>query len=105
MFLEKLKYKIFLSFFKKKKKLLWTLTNNLISSPTISVLNLTTNTTLGRKNDKIFVTNDSYQTWYIMNDENLHQNFIDQISNLTLKNVAICPAAFNIVEELRERIS
>ncbi|MAT90874.1 MAG: zinc/iron-chelating domain-containing protein [Flavobacteriaceae bacterium] len=28
-----------------------------------------------------------------------------QISNLTLKNVAICPAAFNIVEELRERIS
>lgn len=27
-----------------------------------------------------------------------------QISNLTLKNVAICPAAFNIVEEMKERI-
>ncbi|NAS14274.1 YkgJ family cysteine cluster protein [Poritiphilus flavus] len=27
-----------------------------------------------------------------------------QISNLTLKNVAICPAAFNIVEELRRRV-
>ncbi len=26
-----------------------------------------------------------------------------QISNLTLKNVAICPAAFNIVEELKKR--
>ncbi|MFD2588996.1 YkgJ family cysteine cluster protein [Croceitalea marina] len=27
-----------------------------------------------------------------------------QISNLTLKNVAICPAAFNIVEKMKERI-
>jgi hypothetical protein len=27
-----------------------------------------------------------------------------QISNLTLKNVAICPAAFNIVEEMKKRI-
>ncbi len=28
-----------------------------------------------------------------------------QISHLTLQNVAICPAAFNIVEELKRRIS
>jgi hypothetical protein len=28
-----------------------------------------------------------------------------QISNLTLKNVEICPAAFNIVEEMKRRIS
>ncbi len=28
-----------------------------------------------------------------------------QISNLTLKNVAICPAAFNIVEEMKRRMS
>jgi Fe-S-cluster containining protein len=28
-----------------------------------------------------------------------------QISNLTLKNVAICPAAFNIVEEMKKRLS
>jgi Fe-S-cluster containining protein len=28
-----------------------------------------------------------------------------QISNLTLKNVAICPAAFNIVEEMKRRIT
>ncbi len=27
-----------------------------------------------------------------------------QISNLTLKNVAICPAAFNIVEEMKKRL-
>lgn len=27
-----------------------------------------------------------------------------QISNLTLKNVAICPAAFNVVEEMKKRI-
>ncbi|MFV0539889.1 MAG: YkgJ family cysteine cluster protein [Aestuariibaculum sp.] len=27
-----------------------------------------------------------------------------QITNLTLKNVAICPAAFNIVEEMKKRI-
>ncbi len=27
-----------------------------------------------------------------------------QISNLTLKNVTICPAAFNIVEEMKKRI-
>ena len=27
-----------------------------------------------------------------------------QISNLTLKNIAICPAAFNIVEEMKRRI-
>ena len=27
-----------------------------------------------------------------------------QISNLTMKNVAICPAAFNIVEEMKKRI-
>jgi len=28
-----------------------------------------------------------------------------QISNLTMKNVAICPAAYNIVEEMKKRIS
>lgn len=87
MSLEKLKYNFFLNFFKKKRKLLWTLTNNLtsnlISSPTISVLNLNDQTNLGKKNEKIFVTNDSYQTWYIINDQNFHQKFINQISNLS----------------------
>lgn len=28
-----------------------------------------------------------------------------QISNLTMKNVAICPAAFNIVEEMKKRLA
>ncbi|HPE84137.1 MAG TPA: YkgJ family cysteine cluster protein [Aequorivita sp.] len=28
-----------------------------------------------------------------------------QISNLTMKNVAICPAAFNIVEEMKRRVN
>lgn len=29
----------------------------------------------------------------------------EQITNLTLKNTAICPAAFNIVEEMKRRIN
>lgn len=32
------------------------------------------------------------------------RNKFQQISNLTLKNVTICPAAFNIVEEMKKRI-
>ncbi|HBC04454.1 MAG TPA: zinc/iron-chelating domain-containing protein, partial [Aequorivita sp.] len=28
-----------------------------------------------------------------------------QISNLTMKNVAICPAAYNIVEEMKRRLN
>jgi len=87
LFLEKLKYKILFSIFKKKKKLLWTLANNLfqnlLSAPSISVLKLSANTTLGKKNEKIFVTNDSYQTWYIMNDKNFHKKFIDKVKEVT----------------------
>ena len=57
--------------------------HNLLSAPTISVLNLSTNTTLGKKNEKIFVTNDSYQTWYIMNDTNFHKQLIDKVKEIT----------------------
>ena len=88
--LEKFKYKILINFFKNKKKLLWTLTQNLISnsinSPKISVLSLTENTTFGKKGEKIFVTNDSYQTWYIMNDKNFNNNFVKKISELINQN-------------------
>lgn len=87
---EKLKYNFFVNLFKKKRKLLWTLNNNinsnLVSSPSISVLNLNEETTLGKKNEKIFVTNDSYQTWYIMNDKKFHQQFIDQVNKLSNEN-------------------
>ena len=87
MILERIKYKLLLNIFNKKKKLLWTLVNklfhNLLSAPTISVLNLSTNTTLGKKNEKIFVTNDSYQTWYIMNDTNFHKQLIDKVKEIT----------------------
>ena len=87
MILEKIKYKLLINIFNKKKKLLWTLVNNLfhnlLSAPTISVLNLSTNTTLGKKNEKIFVTNDSYQTWYIMNDTNFHKQLIDKVKEIT----------------------
>ena len=87
MILEKIKYKLLLNIFNKKKKLLWTLVNklfhNLLSAPTISVLNLSTNTTLGKKNEKIFVTNDSYQTWYIMNDTNFHKQLINKVKEIT----------------------
>lgn len=87
---EKLKYNFFLKFFNNKKKLLWTLVNNsltnLISTPTISVLHQSTDTNIGKKGEKIFVTNDSYQTWYIMNDKNFHQNLIDNLKNIINKN-------------------
>jgi len=89
--IEKIKYNLLLKFFKNKKKLLWTLTNNLLSSaisvPCISVLKLSTNTTIGNKNEKIYVTNDSYQTWYILNNKNFHKEFVEKIQNLTDKNV------------------
>ncbi len=87
MIIEKIKYNLLLSFFRKKKKLLWTLTNHLfensISTPSISVLNLSADTTFGKKNEKIFVTNDSYQTWYIINDKNFHKSFVEKIRDLT----------------------
>ena len=79
MIIEKIKYNLLLNLFRKKKKLLWTLTNHLlensISTPSISVLNLSADTTFGKKNEKIFVTNDSYQTWYIINDKNFHKSY------------------------------
>ena len=87
MIIEKIKYNFLLNFFRKKKKLLWTLTNllfeNSISTPSISVLNLSADTTFGKKNEKIFVTNDSYQTWYIINDKNFHKSFVEKIRDLT----------------------
>ncbi len=87
MSIEEIKYNFFLNFFKKKKKFLWTLTNNLlsnsISTPTISVLTLNEDTSLGKKDEKIFVTNDSYQTWYIMNDKNFNQKLVDKVLDLT----------------------
>ena len=90
MGIEKIKYKILFNFFKKKKKLLWTLINNLlvgsISAPTISVLTLSEDTILGKKKEKIFVTNDSYQTWYIINDKNFQEGFIKKVQRLIKKD-------------------
>ena len=89
--IEKIKYNLLFRFFKNKKKLLWTLTNNLLSSalstPSISVLKLSTDTTIGNKNEKIYVTNDSYQSWYIINNKNFHKEFVDKIDELSEKNV------------------
>jgi len=90
-FFTKIKYKIFLKFFRQKKKLLWTLVNNFmngfISAPTISVLTLREDTSLGKKNEKIFVTNDSYQTWYIMNSRDFHKSFVDKVLKFTKSNI------------------
>jgi len=90
-FFTKIKYKIFLKFFRQKKKLLWTLVNNLmngfISAPTILVLTLREDTSLGKKNEKIFVTNDSYQTWYIMNSRDFHKSFVDKVLKFTKSNI------------------
>ena len=91
-FFTKIKYKFFLIFFRQKKKLLWTLVNNLmngfISAPTISVLTLREDTSLGKKNEKIFVTNDSYQTWYIMNSRDFHKSFVDKVLKFTKSNIS-----------------
>ena len=91
-FFTKIKYKFFLIFFRQKKKLLWTLVNNLmngfISAPTISVLTLREDTSLGKKNEKIFVTNDSYQTWYIMNSRDFHKSFVGKVLKFTKSNIS-----------------
>ena len=91
-FFTKIKYKFFLIFFRQKKKLLWTLVNNLmngfISAPTISVLTLREDTSLGKKNEKIFVTNDSYQTWYIMNSRDFHKSFVGKVVKFTKSNIS-----------------
>jgi len=91
-FFTKIKYKFFLIFFRQKKKLLWTLVNNLmngfISAPTISVLTLREDTSLGKKNEKIFVTNDSYQTWYIMNSRDFHKSFVGKALKFTKSNIS-----------------
>ena len=96
--IEKIKYNLLFRFFKNKKKLLWTLTNNLLSSaistPSISVLKLSTDTTIGNKNEKIYVTNDSYQSWYIINNKNFHKEFVDKIEELSEKNVKYNFSAF-----------
>lgn len=90
-FFTKIKYKFFLIFFRQKKKLLWTLVNHLIngfiSAPTISVLTLREDTSLGKKNEKIFVTNDSYQTWYIMNSRDFHKSFVGKVLKFTKSNI------------------
>src|SRR6056300_380422 len=90
-FFTKIKYKFFLIFFRQKKKILWTLVNSLmnsfISAPTISVLTLREDTSLGKKNEKIFVTNDSYQTWYIMNSRDFHKSFVDKVLKFTKSNI------------------
>jgi len=91
-FLTKIKYKLFLIFFRKKKKILWTIFNNLmnnfISIPTISVLTLREDTSIGKKNDKIFVTNDSYQTWYIMNSRDFHKSFVEKVLEYTRSDIS-----------------
>ena len=88
--MKNLNIKFYLIFLKKKKKLLWTLVNNLlndsVSKPSISVLTLSEDTILGKKNEKIFVTNDSYQTWYIINDKNFHGKFVKKIQSFIKKD-------------------
>ena len=91
MSFEKFKYNFFLSFFKNKKKLIWTLKNNLFSNevcpPSISVINLSRDTILGKKNEKMFIVNDSYQSWNIINDPNYQNEFIKKIKSLIKKKM------------------
>ena len=82
---EELKYNLITNLLKKKKKLVWTLCNQLtkdfVCMPNITVLKLSEDTNLGKKDERIFVTNDSYQTWYIMNNKNFGRVFSDKIKN------------------------
>ena len=91
MILNQLKFKLLLNFFKNKKKLLWTLKNHLfeneIGSPKISILILSKNTVLGKKNEKIYVVNDSYQSWNLINDANYQNEFIKRIRELIDKKI------------------
>mgnify|MGYP001262825339 CR=1 FL=1 len=86
---QKIKYKILTSFFKNRKKLLWTLSNHLISKslfpPTVSVINLSKETYYGNKNERIFLRNDSYLAWYVFNNTNIYQEIVKKISSF-LKN-------------------
>ena len=90
MSFESLKYNFFLKFFKNKKKLIWTLKNNLFKNeacpPTISVVKLSKNTILGKKNERMFIVNDSYQSWNIINDFNFQNEFIRKVKSITKKN-------------------
>ena len=91
MILNQLKFKLLLNFFKNKKKLLWTLKNHLfeneIGSPKISILTLSKNTVLGKKNEKIYVVNDSYQSWNLINDANYQNEFIKRIKEFIDKKI------------------
>ncbi|MFT6935648.1 MAG: Fe-S-cluster containining protein [Maribacter sp.] len=57
-----------------------------------------------------FLGTDNYCTIYDVRPKacrefpHTNRKKFQQISNLTLKNVAICPAAFNIVEEMKKRV-
>ena len=90
MSFENLKYNFFLKFFKNKKKLIWTIKNNLFKNevcpPTISVVKLSKNTILGKKNERMFIVNDSYQSWNIINDFNFQNEFIRKVKSITKKN-------------------
>ena len=61
--------------------------NGFILAPTISVLTLREDTSLGKKKEKIFVTNDSYQTWYIMNSRDFHKSFVGKVLKFTKSNI------------------
>ena len=91
MNLNKIKFKFLLSFFKNKKKLLWTLKNQLfeneIGSPKFSILELSKNTVLAKKNEKMYVVNDSYQSWNLINDASYQNEFIRRIKELIDKNM------------------
>lgn len=57
-----------------------------------------------------FLDEDNYCTIYAVRPKacrefpHTDRKKFQQISNLTLKNVSICPAAYNIVEEMKRRI-
>ena len=58
----------------------------------------------------VFLGEDNYCTVYDVRPKacrefpHTNQKKFHQITNLTIKNITICPAAYNIVEEMKKRI-
>jgi FkbM family methyltransferase len=88
---ENFKYKFFLKFFRNRKKLIWTIKNNLFANevcpPSISIVKFSKNTILGKKNEKMYLVNDSFQSWNIINDQNYQNEFIKKIKSIINKKI------------------
>jgi len=57
------------------------------ASPQITGLKFSKNTILGKKNEKMYLVNDSFQSWNIINDQNYQNEFIKKIKSIINKKI------------------